>query len=49
MDDNVFPLNGLIPIPLLIGTAPIPAPDIGDEDREEDWWYGYGCGECEVR
>lgn len=44
-DDKVFPLNGLIPTPLvavalLIGTAP------GAEEREEDG-YGYRCGECE--
>ena len=47
VDDKVFPLKGLILIPLvvvlLIGTAP------GDEEREEDG-YGYGWGEFdEVR
>ena len=48
VDDKVFPLNGLILIPLvvvvlLIGTAP------GDDEGEEDG-YGYGCGEFdEVR
>ena len=48
VDDNVFPLNGLILIPLvvvvlLIGTAP------GEEEREDEG-YGYGCGEFdEVR